>query len=408
MPGDGQDAAGTRPTAPPSLDTAPVRPQHAERGPTSSGRGERGGQDDVERRCPIGAARAPDRGRACGAGKGGALGGAAHQPRRLVPTAGPSRPTRAAHRARRSRGCPSWCPSATAGWRRRRSPSTAVPPTSWRPTSRPCRALGVARAALRRRAPVELRRLRVARARPRVRRQRLRRDAPRPLRVGRQAARRRASRSPAAAAGSAASGAARSCATRSRSYREAMRSFAEHARTSTSGTPASTRADLDARWGQELGKKALPSSFAARPSPRPSRKDRLQGRVQAHPAGRRRAAVRQRPAPAGAGRGAVRRAPIGALIERAASEAPCAPTGAASSPTGGTCSRATGSCSWPGRWSAWAASAPAAGSALLVGPRRRRPAVPAGEGGGGVGARAAPGRQRAARTTANAWSRVSG
>ena len=61
---------------------------------------------------------------------------------------------------------------------------------------------GAARAALRRRAPVELRCLCGSRPAARVRQQRLRRDAAGPVRVGPEAAGRRASRWPAEAAGS--------------------------------------------------------------------------------------------------------------------------------------------------------------------------------------------------------------
>ena len=69
-----------------------------------------------------------------------------------------------------------------------------------RPLGRP--AHRPARTALRRRAPLELRRVHGAGPRPRLQRQRLRRDASRAVRVGRQAARRRASPSRAATAAS--------------------------------------------------------------------------------------------------------------------------------------------------------------------------------------------------------------
>ena len=102
--------------------------------------------------------------------------------------------------------------------RAHRSRSTAARPRSWRPTSRHA-TLRVRRAVLRRRPPLELRPLRLARAAAGVRRQRLRRDLPGPLGVGRQAAggqhrgrgaRRRLRR---------ASG-ARSCSRPSRAYRD--------------------------------------------------------------------------------------------------------------------------------------------------------------------------------------------
>ena len=92
-------------------------------------------------------------------------------------------------RNRRRPGCRSSCRSATGGCSSRRSRSIAAPrylmasDLVGRAEDRP------ARAALRRRAPVELRRLRSARPPARLQHQRLRRDAARPVRVGRQAAR---------------------------------------------------------------------------------------------------------------------------------------------------------------------------------------------------------------------------
>ena len=63
-----------------------------------------------------------------------------------------------------------------------------APRRSWPPTSPTTPRSGLLVAVLRRRAPVELRRVRLARAAAGVRHQRLRRDAARPVGVGRQAA----------------------------------------------------------------------------------------------------------------------------------------------------------------------------------------------------------------------------
>ena len=116
--------------------------------------------------------------------------------RRPMPTgsrprpAGPGRAPRGAGGDRASR---SSCRSAMAGWRSRRSRSIAARPCRWRPTCRRRRRPGIQVQLARRRASLELRAVRVARARPAVRHQRLRRDASGTLGVGRQAARRRAS-----------------------------------------------------------------------------------------------------------------------------------------------------------------------------------------------------------------------
>ena len=96
----------------------------------------------------------------------------------------------ACSRSRRRPGSPSSSRSATAGWRSRRSRSSAAPRCRWPPTSRPVRRTGIDGPALRRRPPRQLRAVRVARARPPVRHQRLRRDAARPVRVRREAPRR--------------------------------------------------------------------------------------------------------------------------------------------------------------------------------------------------------------------------
>ena len=130
---------------------------------------------------------APHRAGAGGERKGGARGGAA-----LRSMAYGSRPPTGVIPSRcwRSRvlpGCRSSCPSATGGCWCRRSPSSAARPIRWRPTW-PAPRTRAGGAALRRCASVQLRWVRRARSAAGVRHQRLRRDAPGAVRVGRQTA----------------------------------------------------------------------------------------------------------------------------------------------------------------------------------------------------------------------------
>ena len=147
-------------------------------------------------------------------------------------------PGRAAGGAGRARACRSSCRSATAACWCRRSRSSAARPIRWRPIwpGTPDRPRG---AALRRCAPVELRRLRRTRPAAGLQPQRLRRDAARPVRVGRQAAggelrgrRPRPGLRRQAAPSDQSDGA--------RAYREAIGGLRRDDATSTSGTPAST------------------------------------------------------------------------------------------------------------------------------------------------------------------------
>ena len=134
-----------------------------------------------------GAGRARQRGREQGQGKGGPGQGAPGQPGRL--RAGP-RPTRPGQPARE--------PGQDAGTRARAHPLRAharlafhllpwggadhgVGPVDHAP-------VGADGPGVRRRAPVQLRHLRLARAQPGVRLQRLRRDVARPVGMGREAA----------------------------------------------------------------------------------------------------------------------------------------------------------------------------------------------------------------------------
>ena len=154
---------------------------------------------------------------------------------------------------------------------------------------------GLAGAALRRRAPVELRRLRRARPAAGLRRQRLRRDAARPVRVGRQASRRRASRSRAATAASS---------DKQRSGRSTWRWRAPTARrcagspacaTSTSGTRASTSRSSLQRWAARCERASSVKRFE-RNVAKARAKDSLRAFGEADRDRRRRAADRQRPA----------------------------------------------------------------------------------------------------------------
>ena len=132
---------------------------------------------------------APHAGRACGQGQGRTRRAAALRARRVGAGAGPQRPDRS------SRGAGA---DATSGARPdpvrahagvpvhllpRRRLSHGGRPRGWAPH-------GIARPALRRRAPLELRHLRGAGPEARLQHQRFRRDAAGTLRVGRQAARR--------------------------------------------------------------------------------------------------------------------------------------------------------------------------------------------------------------------------
>ena len=141
---------------------------------------------------------------------------------------GPPRPTARLRatcwRHRTSRGCRSSCRSDTAACSPRRSPSSAARRRSWRPTWRTPESAARG-AALRRRAPVELRRLRGAGPAPRLRRQRLRRDAAWPVRVGRQAPGGQP-RGRGARAAARRGGAPSATLAALREYREAMRGFA--------------------------------------------------------------------------------------------------------------------------------------------------------------------------------------
>ena len=170
--------------------------------------------------------------------------------------------------ARRPTGSPSSCPCATAGCSSRLH---LLPRRRGDHGRRPrgdaeLRALGP---GVRRRPPLELRRLRGAGPRPGRRRQRLRRDPARAVGVGRQAAggelrdrrprpwvRRRASGAQVVLAAA-------------RAYREAMRELRRARATSTSGTGASTSPQIRDAFAPQVGKEERKAASSAT-SPRPS------------------------------------------------------------------------------------------------------------------------------------------
>ena len=103
----------------------------------------------------------------------------------------PAGPTRSpCWRSKRQPGCRSWCRSGTAGCSSRRSRSTAARRCLMAADLADHAERRAGGAAVRRRAPVELRRVRLPGSATGLRHQRLRRDPARPVRVGRQAARR--------------------------------------------------------------------------------------------------------------------------------------------------------------------------------------------------------------------------
>ena len=208
-------------------------------------------------------------------------------------------------------------------------------------------AYGAARAAVRRRAPLELRCLRGPGPAARVRHERLRRDAAGAVRVGCQAARRqlrggrpgpRLRQAPAACDHVAVS----------RSYRQAMAAFASMPTLDLWYSRIDSD-DIYARMTREVSAKASQAGGAQRSEgPHQGQPRRVQ---EAHAHGRRRAADRQR--------SAADRPDLGALH---AARRRWRPHGSSSASTGGRCkatavisSSASGSSTRPGR--SWASAA---------------------------------------------------
>ena len=219
-----------------------------------------------------------------------------------------ARPGRAPRGAGRARGCPSSCPIR---YGRMLGVAVRLLPRRRRDHGRRPRrdaALGPAGPALRRRAPVELRRLRLARARSSSSTSTTSTRRCPARGSGTSSGWPPASRSPAATAGSTHGRAPRD---RPRGARGVPRGDARVRRpcaTSTSGTRTSTSTECSPSCGAARGRRAERKRARARPSPRRGRKDSLQALAKLTARGRRRAADRQRPAAdrpdrgAGAGR----------------------------------------------------------------------------------------------------------
>ena len=220
-------------------------------------------------------------------------------------------------------------------------------------------------------------------ARPRdgVRHQRLRRDAARARGSGTSSAWRRASRSSARPR-------VRRRAAAAAVARRGARVPPAHARlrgawpTSTSGTPGSTsrpaRAVCATRCRRGARKKARAGA-----SPRRESKDRLRAFARSSPTRRRRAAVRERSAAGRADRGPSSPSEGGEPDERAVSRSPSYRRHL--HPTAVTCSTATGRRRRPQGGRRRQRRHAALGRAAAR-PRHERPALPAGQGGRGVGA----------------------
>ena len=192
----------------------------------------------------------------------------------------------------------------------------------------------------------------------------------------------RASRSPARDRGfRRGSARARSLGDASRAYREAMRALRRACATSTSGTRGSTSTRLArARWRRAPRRGAAQARSTATVA-KARRKDSLRALAKLDARGRRRAAHRQRPAADRADRGALADGPTArgprGRDPRAAARLPrerCRPTAA-------TCSSATAYVDLARKVVGVGSVGTRAWIVLLLGPRRRRPAVPPGQGG---------------------------
>ena len=266
--------------------------------------------------------------------------------------------------------------------------------------SRAHAGLGAARAAVRRRAPVELRGVRLAGAKPRLRHQRLRRDGARALGVGREAAGRELrDRGTRERLLRRRSGRAIVLAT-VRAYREAMRAFAgmRNLEVWYSSLPVEQAVrEFTAGIDPKRLKKAEADIAKSRT------KDSMHAFAKLTTTGGRRAAHHQRPAADRPDRRARpgRRGPR-SDHERGSRHHP--------RPTGGRSRRDRRHLLERFRFVDLARKVVGVGSvgtrawiALLLGDRRRRSAVPADQGGATVGARAVRGQERVLRTAASGW-----
>ena len=246
-----------------------------------------------------------------------------------------------------------------------------------------------ARAALRRRASVELRRLRGARPAAGLQHQRLRRDATRGRSSGTSSGWPRASPSRAATAASTTSSERRSTSPSGARYREAMHEYAG-------------MRNLDLWYTRVDVERCSPSFDRSATAKQRKRADKnlAKARDEGQPEGvceadrdrRRRAAHHQRPARR------LRRSRTSSAERRGSSSkrsctASCAPTGERCRATAVGCSSATATSTSPAKW--WASAASARGlHHAAARPRRQRPAVPSVQGGRGLGARAVPRQER--------------
>ena len=146
-----------------------------------------GGTTDGLRAFRPGAGRCRHPGRKSRGGKAGSAGDAAGRSRRDRPGAPAATPSNC-WKPKPRHGFRSWCRSGTAGCWPPRSPSTAVRRLIMAADLGSTPHSGLDGAAVRGRAPEQLRRLRHTGTPSGLRHQRLRRDLPRPVRVGRQTA----------------------------------------------------------------------------------------------------------------------------------------------------------------------------------------------------------------------------
>ena len=315
----------------------------------------------------------------------------------------PGRPARGAGAHPRSR---SSCRSGTGGCWSRRSPTSAAPRRRWRPT----RARRRTRAWTCSSAATRTCRTSVSSGRPsaaRLRRQRLRRDAPGPVGVGRQAA----GREP-----------------RGRRARERVRVARARDRIVPARVALVPRDDARVRRradARRSGTRAwtwtssLPrfQAIAATPNatPRGLARRSTKARAQGQPC--RRSTKLCHWSTASRGSSATRRSSSRSrssstaledarLLERHRARCSALPARRCR-PTGATCSSSTGS-SHLARKVVGVGSVGTRGWILLLRrPRRRRPAVPPGQGGRALGARAVHRRRAGSRTTASASSPAS-
>ena len=267
---------------------------------------------------------------------------------------------------------------------------------------------GLQRAALRRRPPLELRRLRGARPAARLRPQRLRRDAARARGSGTSSGSPRASRSPAATRGFDAR-AARAVVLAAVARSTARRCAASPAMRNLEVWYARLDVDAISRAARATARRRGSSRRLEQARRQGARQGQPAGARQADRAGRRRAADRQRPAADRADRGAARRRATrgrrrgdahGRCSTRYRRRLPRRPPAPARRATASsTCARKVVGVGSVGT-RAWIV--------LLIGRDDERPAVPAGQGGAGLGARALRRRRASSTTTASGSSRASG